>query len=840
MLPQAPSERESLAERRMRLLKEHTEVTENKQRRILKSPTFETILEDNPKLSPEKARLVQSSAQRRTSSVQRSTEREYVAKKKPTRTSSVQNSTQRRAFSITSTENTKSTVGDARREFLREREETRSRNQTPNKLQASGIRDQVIRQREKELEPELLLFQQRPKIITSAQRRAMAKLRKEEKERELTRAEPEPEPAPRRRPVPTHTSDINDLVEAKTKPKIMYSRENPDYPARALQSSKPQAVEKPESTFSIRTKKPAQEDVETQKTESKIQQMRWQRETSTVSSLRTNDKKPVKEDPQTEIASNLNRTRRPNRPDPTKREKEEQILSLNDTRKEETTSKGLGLNGTRGPNRPEPPRREKEPENEPHVLSLNGTRRPDFVIEESQRPLNLNGTRRPVKRENKTENEERSNLNGTRRIVSSTEERKTENPSKELSLNGTRRINRPEPTRKEPENESRVLSLNGTRRPAPVAEEAPEKPEKSLIDRIREKMGQRLAEQKQSQAEQPPRARLGFSRENVRQTKSAAEIDSTSSDSDEEPDACAQTLMLKPKNDLAKGDKLANSHIQRPRVKFDLTNVEDMGIPAKKEPFIIEGDFDDDLGEPVEPEPFTEPKDFSKAYRFPVQYLSEQAGSFEDDKEVEKKPERRRESGIPRMSREKPVVTEPCDDEMIEFTANDFAPSNGGKKQASKPVERKQAKVDLGHVRLDRDKKFADSISIDEFLKMETETKDISDRPKEDLDKKCPNFSKLSAVVRQQLGKDGVSVLRDMTKHKFEHFVFLISQPVGQLEGVYLLRANVKEIVKLWGSGPDVITEEQVDLYWNYNPSSKQFESAKIPGIRADVDAVSF
>ena len=122
-----------------------------------------------------------------------------------------------------------------------------------------------------------------------------------------------------------------------------------------------------------------------------------------------------------------------------------------------------------------------------------------------------------------------------------------------------------------------------------------------------------------------------------------------SEDSFEKPEVGTQTLGLRRKEPV-KVEKFTSSHIERLRVKFDFSNVESMGQPVRPPSFVIEGfDNADDI-EPAEPKPLSERTDFSKACHFPVQYLTDQAGSTDDVEEepiqpVEKKVEKRRETG---------------------------------------------------------------------------------------------------------------------------------------------------------------------------------------------------
>ena len=270
----------------------------------------------------------------------------------------------------------------------------------------------------------------------------------------------------------------------------------------------------------------------------------------------------------------------------------------------------------------------------------------------------------------------------------------------------------------------------------------------------------------------------------------------------------------------------------RPRVSFDLSNLSTDGRPTKRifeMPDFLEG-LDDSM-EPVEEKPFTEPTDFLKAYRFPTNYIIASMAEEEEDEG---------EEDIDLMPRKAPPVPEPepeplprqheteepTDDSVVSLTLV----------REETPEKPRRAEFSPSKSPMD---KFSESVSLDEFVKLETEMIEDEGEEEDDFDRICPNFTKLSSVVKQVLGDIAGPLVAEMALHKPEHFVFLISQDDQELEAIYLLKANLKEIAKLWGDGPDSITPERVSAYWYFNAVSKQFETAKKPGFRHNLDAVS-
>ena len=257
---------------------------------------------------------------------------------------------------------------------------------------------------------------------------------------------------------------------------------------------------------------------------------------------------------------------------------------------------------------------------------------------------------------------------------------------------------------------------------------------------------------------------------------------------------------------------------QRLRVSFDFSNAPTEGKPMPKKFDIpdyleIEGDF-----EPFEEKPFAEPTDFLKAYRFPKEYM---AATVEEEEE-EAEPVPKKAPPIPEPEPEPlPKNEDSTDDSVVSLSL--IRPDT---------PEKKPRKAEFSPIKSDMDK-FSESVSLDEFVQLENEMMD-QEEDEDEFDMCCPNFSKLSLVIKKPS-----KALRVMTEHKLEHFVFLISQNDFEVRGIYLLRANLKEIVKIWGDGPEILKAGDIYQYWYFNAVSKVFENAKKPGLRHNLDAVS-
>jgi hypothetical protein len=180
--------------------------------------------------------------------------------------------------------------------------------------------------------------------------------------------------------------------------------------------------------------------------------------------------------------------------------------------------------------------------------------------------------------------------------------------------------------------------------------------------------------------------------------------------------------------------------------------------------------------------PFREPTDFSKPYHFPSQYLTSQVQDQED--EFRPKPKK---------------------SVSLSLASNDSL-----------------AKI----------------APLDEFMKMESEMKEADDDPN---DRTVLNFHKMLRIVKEQLddGSECRAVVKEMTRHRYEHFVLLISRPHLHLMGIYLLKADLARVEKLWGSGPLMIRPAEVDSFWYYNVITKEFVGAQRRAFQTNLDAVS-
>jgi hypothetical protein len=67
-----------------------------------------------------------------------------------------------------------------------------------------------------------------------------------------------------------------------------------------------------------------------------------------------------------------------------------------------------------------------------------------------------------------------------------------------------------------------------------------------------------------------------------------------------------------------------------------------------------------------------------------------------------------------------------------------------------------------------------------------------------------------------------------------------ITGPFLQLNGTYVLKNDLQQIIKIWGEGPPSITPEDVGSLWTYNLLTKQFEAVKKTGFDSTIDAVSY
>jgi hypothetical protein len=111
----------------------------------------------------------------------------------------------------------------------------------------------------------------------------------------------------------------------------------------------------------------------------------------------------------------------------------------------------------------------------------------------------------------------------------------------------------------------------------------------------------------------------------------------------------------------------------------------------------------------------------------------------------------------------------------------------------------------------------------------------------EDLsDKTVRNFHKILRIVKGHgdAGKERRPVLNEITNHHYEHFVPLLSMKHLHLDGVYLLRADLARLEKLWGSGPLTISPAAVDSFCYQNMMTKEFIGTQWRAFQTDLDAV--
>jgi hypothetical protein len=140
-----------------------------------------------------------------------------------------------------------------------------------------------------------------------------------------------------------------------------------------------------------------------------------------------------------------------------------------------------------------------------------------------------------------------------------------------------------------------------------------------------------------------------------------------------------------------------------------------------------------------------------------------------------------------------------------------------------------------GIVRLESKERLHNIAPLDEFLKMESEMEEVDHAN----DRSILNYHKMSRIVKESVKENQTDVLRIMTNHRNEHFVLLLARPRLHLLGVYLLKANLGRIEKLWGSGPAIIRPMDTDTCWYYNIISKGFVPCQRRAFQTNLDAVS-
>jgi hypothetical protein len=131
---------------------------------------------------------------------------------------------------------------------------------------------------------------------------------------------------------------------------------------------------------------------------------------------------------------------------------------------------------------------------------------------------------------------------------------------------------------------------------------------------------------------------------------------------------------------------------------------------------------------------------------------------------------------------------------------------------------------------------------IGNFVKAESELgKGDEVEDEEPNDKTVPNFSKMLQIARRKIDEqqDVKLAIGAMSKYKFAHFVLLLKAPLLQLNAIYLLKASMTKLTKIWGEGPDVIQPGEVQSFWKYNVLNKQFEQVDKRIFETNLDAVA-
>jgi hypothetical protein len=127
---------------------------------------------------------------------------------------------------------------------------------------------------------------------------------------------------------------------------------------------------------------------------------------------------------------------------------------------------------------------------------------------------------------------------------------------------------------------------------------------------------------------------------------------------------------------------------------------------------------------------------------------------------------------------------------------------------------------------------------LDEFLKIESEIKEANDAN----DRTVLNYHKMLRIVKEYVNDNETErkdIVRKMTKHRNEHFVLLLARPHLHLIAVYLLKADLSRIDKLWGPGPAIVRPTDADACWHYNILTKEFVASQQRAFQTNLDAVT-
>jgi hypothetical protein len=134
---------------------------------------------------------------------------------------------------------------------------------------------------------------------------------------------------------------------------------------------------------------------------------------------------------------------------------------------------------------------------------------------------------------------------------------------------------------------------------------------------------------------------------------------------------------------------------------------------------------------------------------------------------------------------------------------------------------------------------FSDSVSIDDFLRVENGV-----RGEEDVGVSggiVPNLSRLVAIVRNRMqdGPDYRTLIKEVSKYPNDHLVLLLARPLLEIGGVYIMEVNMRNLLKIWGFGPRRIDVNEVHTVWMYSMISKEFKGGKEVVLHPRLDAVS-
>ena len=122
-----------------------------------------------------------------------------------------------------------------------------------------------------------------------------------------------------------------------------------------------------------------------------------------------------------------------------------------------------------------------------------------------------------------------------------------------------------------------------------------------------------------------------------------------------------------------------------------------------------------------------------------------------------------------------------------------------------------------------------------EFIPLEQEKK--QKKKKETL--VIPNYSKTLKIIRALAPAGSLfrEISIEMTKYNHEHFVVLLSQDFS-LGGVYLLDFENKKLKRIWGTAKAFISQDEIESYFVYDSSSKEFINCSDAQMTKEIEAV--